>query len=244
MPRYFELDVTLQEIQPRIRRRFSIRTTSTFAQLHNAIQQGFGWQDYHLWEFRLPTANGAAIAGVPQDEDFGRPTPNAREVKLSSYFTGKNVTEWCESLYDFDAEETAEMLLGWMDNDNHGFRYQLEREAVKALTKKGSRSSPPGCGSVSMPQVGRRPGKTAAKTATAAAIRAEPSRPFIPPNGMWMPMYRSARRPSWSRSTARSSPEYSNPVASPSRPSPGSSVASSSGRKSLWAAGRATSWST
>ncbi len=35
-----------------------------------------------------------------------------------------------------DAEETARMLLGWMDNDDYGFCYQLEREAVKARNKK------------------------------------------------------------------------------------------------------------
>jgi hypothetical protein len=36
-----------------------------------------------------------------------------------------------------DAEETARMLLGRMDNDDYGFCYQLEREAAKVLTKKG-----------------------------------------------------------------------------------------------------------
>lgn len=36
-----------------------------------------------------------------------------------------------------DADKTAERLLGWMDKDDYGFCYQLEREAVKVLTKKG-----------------------------------------------------------------------------------------------------------
>ena len=36
-----------------------------------------------------------------------------------------------------DAEKTAERLLNWMDKDNYGFCYQLEREAVKVLTRKG-----------------------------------------------------------------------------------------------------------
>jgi hypothetical protein len=36
-----------------------------------------------------------------------------------------------------DTEETAKTLLGWMDKDDYGFCYQLEREAVKVLTKKG-----------------------------------------------------------------------------------------------------------
>ena len=72
MPRYFELDVALQEIQPRIWRRFLIRTTSTFAQLHKAIQESYGWWDNHLWEFRLPTFNGKPIAGLPTNHDSKR----------------------------------------------------------------------------------------------------------------------------------------------------------------------------
>ena len=112
----------LQEIQPPIRRRFLIRTTSTFAQLHKAIQQSFGWQDYHLWEFRLPSFNGAPIAGVPTDEDFGRPTPDARDVKLSSYFTGKNVTEWCEYLYDFGDSWCHEIKLIRVVSDKEKWR--------------------------------------------------------------------------------------------------------------------------
>ena len=39
MPRYYEFEVSLQELQPRIWRRFLLRTTATFAQLHQAIQQ-------------------------------------------------------------------------------------------------------------------------------------------------------------------------------------------------------------
>jgi len=141
MPRYFELDVALQEIQPRIWRRLLIRTTSTFAHLHNAIQQSFGWQDYHLWEFRLPTFNGAPIAGVPQDEDFGRPTPDARQVKLSSYFTGKNVTEWCEYLYDFGDDWCHDVKLVRVVSDKESFKQRL---------LAGERACPPeDCGGAS-----------------------------------------------------------------------------------------------
>ena len=63
MPKYYEFEVSLQEIQPRIWRRFLLRNTATFAQLHQAIQQSFGWQERHLWEFRLPTHQGRPIAG-------------------------------------------------------------------------------------------------------------------------------------------------------------------------------------
>lgn len=36
-----------------------------------------------------------------------------------------------------DADKTAERLLNWMDKDDYGFCYQLEREAVKVLSRKG-----------------------------------------------------------------------------------------------------------
>ena len=42
MPRYYEFEVVLQEIQPRIWRRFLLRHRSTFAQLNTAIQESFG----------------------------------------------------------------------------------------------------------------------------------------------------------------------------------------------------------
>ncbi len=51
MPKYFEFEIELLEITPRIWRRFLINNEATFMNLHYAIQQAFGWQDYHLYEF-------------------------------------------------------------------------------------------------------------------------------------------------------------------------------------------------
>ena len=71
MPRYFEFDVALQEIQPRIWRRFLLRTTSSFAHLHMAIQESFGWKDYlsllntHPSSFSAPSERlGGALPGA------------------------------------------------------------------------------------------------------------------------------------------------------------------------------------
>ena len=36
-----------------------------------------------------------------------------------------------------DPDETARRLLAWMDSDTYGFCYQLERDLVKALDKRG-----------------------------------------------------------------------------------------------------------
>ena len=134
MPRYYEFDISLQGIQPRIWRRLLIRTTATFAQLHRAIQDGFGWRDCHLWEFRLPTYQGQALAGLPIGEEYDRRTPDARQVKLNSYFTGKRVVEWCEYLYDFGDDWTHDVKLIAVHSDKESFKQRL---------LDGERSAPP-----------------------------------------------------------------------------------------------------
>ena len=51
MPKYFEMEVSLLGIEPRIWRRFLIRAEATFQDLHNAIQEACGWENAHLFEF-------------------------------------------------------------------------------------------------------------------------------------------------------------------------------------------------
>lgn len=139
MPRYYELEVSLQYIQPRIWRRFLVRAAATFAQLHLAIQDSFGWQNYHLWEFRLPTFGGRPIAGLPGGEEYGRPTPDGKAVKLNTYFTGRRAMEWCEYVYDFGDTWIHDVKLIAVRSDKGAFRRRL---------LAGERTGPPeDCGS-------------------------------------------------------------------------------------------------
>lgn len=134
MPRYYEFEVALQEIQPRIWRRLLLRTTATFADLHKAIQDSFGWMNYHLWEFRLPTWQGRPIAGLPGGEEYDRPTPDAKRVKLNTYFTGKRVVEWCEYAYDFGDDWIHDVKLVAVRSEKESFRRRL---------LQGDRACPP-----------------------------------------------------------------------------------------------------
>ncbi len=104
MPTYFEFVVSLKDIKPRIWRRFQIDATATFADLHDAIQAGFGWDNSHLWDFRTPGRRGRVLAGVPIDEVLGfdwEERPDARSVRLDEYFTEDPASATCQYVYDF-----------------------------------------------------------------------------------------------------------------------------------------------
>lgn len=51
-------------------RRLIVPTDFTFEQLHSAIQIAFGWGNYHLYEFEVPTHTSQVIRLVADDEAF------------------------------------------------------------------------------------------------------------------------------------------------------------------------------
>ena len=91
MPKYLDFKVSLLGIDPDIWRRFLLAESATFMDLHDAIQDAFGWEDYHLFEFR-EVKGPQAIAGPPDyepefvDEDE---IPKATKVKLKAVFARK-----------------------------------------------------------------------------------------------------------------------------------------------------------
>ena len=112
MPKYFDLEVSLLEIEPRIWRRFLLRSEVTFMSLHYAIQHAFGWQDYHLYEFldgkmekghsrpsyalKLPRIARSEHAEPHDDEPDA---PVADTIELRDFFPARN--ERCFYVYDF-----------------------------------------------------------------------------------------------------------------------------------------------
>lgn len=96
---YYEFKVTLQGIEPPIWRSFLLPKSATFQDLHKAIQDAGGWWDYHLFAFRSEPY-GQTIAGIPTEDPFdGEIDPDAKKVKLSSYF--KKGQTGCFYEYDF-----------------------------------------------------------------------------------------------------------------------------------------------
>jgi hypothetical protein len=72
-PAAFQLKITIRDLKPPVWRRILIPSTATFAELHDAIQEAFGWEDCHLHEFTIrapkPFRHEYRIGGVPPDGD-------------------------------------------------------------------------------------------------------------------------------------------------------------------------------
>ncbi|MEL3960191.1 plasmid pRiA4b ORF-3 family protein [Lysinibacillus endophyticus] len=72
----FQFKITLKDSKPPIWRRFEVKDTMTFYDLHKIIQIGFDWMDSHLHGFDVRKSNGYQIhlgnrIGPILDDDFG-----------------------------------------------------------------------------------------------------------------------------------------------------------------------------
>ena len=85
-------------------RRLVVPTGITFRALHKIIQVAFGWQNYHLYEFRLYDQNGTCFCNIMSESDEAVDSPNAdlatlnTEVKIAEFVKQGIRMEYC---YDF-----------------------------------------------------------------------------------------------------------------------------------------------
>lgn len=108
---YYEFEVILADIKPRIWRRFLLSKNATFADLHDAIQDAFGWENAHLWEFTEPGTEGEIIAGIPGEDRGGDITPDGWKVILSDFFDLGTGKDRCSYIYDFGDYWEHDVLL-------------------------------------------------------------------------------------------------------------------------------------
>ena len=106
----YQFKITLQDSKPTIWRRIQVPEDYTFWDLHVAIQDAFGWADYHLHEFEIqqPTSKEKIKIGIP-DEDFGREILPDWKQKISDYFNLKNNS--ADYTYDFGDDWLHRILL-------------------------------------------------------------------------------------------------------------------------------------
>jgi hypothetical protein len=138
-----EMEVSVTDIEPRIWRRFLLRQSATFLDLHDAIQEAGPWDDYHLFEFFTDRKRRTSLAGAEMDDDgpalFDEDaTIPARKVRLDSHFTRANTK--CLYLYDFGD--------GWEVEVRYLRQVELPEKFRQRLLD-GARAFPPeDCGGV------------------------------------------------------------------------------------------------
>lgn len=97
-----QLKITLKHIRPPIWRRIQITDDNNFLALHAAIQDAFGWEDYHLHHFIFETDKTkprkfSQFIGPPSDENFVEYIPEKQTL----------VKDWLDQegkqcLYEYD----------------------------------------------------------------------------------------------------------------------------------------------
>ena len=116
--RVYQFKITLKGVKPPIWRRIQVPEPYTFWDLHVAIQDAMGWEDYHLHEFELvdPSTGMKMEIGIPDEEIL----PGWKQ-KIVKWFSMEN--QVAKYTYDFgDNWEHAvklEKILPRDDNINY-----------------------------------------------------------------------------------------------------------------------------
>ena len=79
----YELDITLEDIEPAIWRRIQVPAEITLAELHHVIQIAMGWTDAHLHQYLV----GGEVIGIPDadaaaEATGGTPLTDETTVRL------------------------------------------------------------------------------------------------------------------------------------------------------------------
>lgn len=138
----YQFKITLKNIKPSVWRRIQVPENYSFWDLHVAIQDSFGWSDYHLHEFTTVDNNYNRVKriGLPDEEMMSFDVLLDWEEKISNWFSlDKNKA--MNYIYDF--------------GDNWEHRVELEKIIQKEdknkypACVKGKRACPPeDCGGV------------------------------------------------------------------------------------------------
>lgn len=122
----YQFKITLKGTKLPVWRRIQVPETYTFWDLHVAIQDAMGWDDYHLHEFKLvnPVTKKQSLMGIPDDEpvwDWERETLPGWKQKIAKWFSLENRS--ADYLYDFgdgwEHKITLEKILPREGNTNY-----------------------------------------------------------------------------------------------------------------------------
>ncbi len=138
----FQFKITLKGIKPPIWRRIQVPEIYTFWDLHVAIQDAMGWDDYHFHEFEMvnPSTGLRENIGIPApDEVFDRAVLPGWGEKIADFFSMANRT--ASYVYDFGDSWVHKIQLEKICPREKNIKYPI--------CIKGKRACPPeDCGGV------------------------------------------------------------------------------------------------
>lgn len=107
LERAVQLKIILKNTNPDIWRRLIVESDISFFALHFAIQMTMGWENHHLFEFRIDDYS----IGLPDDEfqDLNEKLIDAREMTLDEALTGK--VKKFSYMYDFGDSWDHEIIV-------------------------------------------------------------------------------------------------------------------------------------
>lgn len=136
----YQFKISLKGIRPPIWREIQVPESYTFWDLHVAIQDAMGWDDYHLHEFEMtnPSTGSKVNIGIP-DEDFEREILPGWIQKIAGYFSLENRA--ASYLYDFGDDWEHQIELQKIIPKERGISYPV--------CTNGKRACPPeDCGGI------------------------------------------------------------------------------------------------
>jgi len=133
-PAVYQFKVTLKDIEPPIWRRFQVTNEITLHRLHLVLQEVMGWQNCHLYQFKID----GFFYTEPAHEHY-LPAKNSRITKLSQVLPGGRKKFSYE--YDFGDGWEHEVVLEKVLPPAEGVRYPV--------CLAGERACPPeDCGGI------------------------------------------------------------------------------------------------
>jgi hypothetical protein len=127
------MKISLHGARPPIWRRLEVPSTATLQQLHEAIQEAFGWADDHLWRFETSTGPYGR-----SDPELGHRSAAAKELQSVAPRAGDRIGY----TYDFGDDWVHEILIEDVLDAEPGVAYP------RCVT--GRRAGPPeDCGGIS-----------------------------------------------------------------------------------------------
>lgn len=131
----FQFKVEISYIKnPPVWRRLCVSSKTTFDEFHQIIQAGFGWQDYHFYQFSEKGFSSNVVYKIPDEYDEGN-MKDSRTALISEVFNtaGQKYTY----IYDFGDNWRHDILLE---------EITVEDNAVPLCLDGGGACPPEDCG--------------------------------------------------------------------------------------------------